>query len=105
MTRTAGPSSVRVVTDDGLEAWQTSARGPFVTIRAGGPLDGVVTITAISKGHGHTLVEAQWTEHGTTHSESVEVDAYEQARTVAHAAAAELAVGNAPSLVTPLPDH
>jgi hypothetical protein len=29
-----------------LEAWETSAEGPYLTIRTGGPLDGLVTITA-----------------------------------------------------------
>jgi hypothetical protein len=40
-----------------LDAWQTDAPGPFVTIRAGGPLDGIVTLTAIERGRGRTLVE------------------------------------------------
>jgi hypothetical protein len=39
------------VTDDPAP-WQTDAAGPFITIRAGGPLDGVVTITAIPEATG-----------------------------------------------------
>jgi len=69
-----------------------------VTIRAGGPLDGVVTLTAIEGGHGRTLVEVRWTQDGDTQTAAVEVDSYEQARTVAHSAAAELATGHAPDL-------
>ena len=79
-----------------LDAWQTDAPGPFVTIRAGGPLEGVVTLTAITEGHGHTLVQAHWTQNGAAQSDFIEVDSYEQARTIAHSAAAELAVGHAP---------
>jgi hypothetical protein len=48
------------VTDRALEAWETRAPGPFVTIRAGGPLDGVVTITAIAGGRGRSLFRAAW---------------------------------------------
>ncbi len=78
-----------------LEPWQTDAAGPFVTIRAGGPLEGIVTLTAITEGHGRTLVAARLTQDGTTKSVSLEVDSYEQARTVAHTAVAELATGHA----------
>jgi len=81
-----------------LDAWQTDAPGPFVTIRAGGPFEGIVTLTAITEGHGRTLVEARWTQDGGMQSNSIEVDSYEEARTVAHSAAAELAVGHAPDL-------
>lgn len=69
-----------------------------MTIRAGGPLEGIVTLTAIAEGHGRTLVEARWTQDGGVQSNSLEVDSYEQARTVAHRAAAELATGHAPDL-------
>jgi hypothetical protein len=71
-----------------------------VTIRAGGPLDGVVTLTAIAEGHGRTLVEAHWTQDGTTHSDSVKVDSHKHARTIARNAAAVFAVGNAPDLTS-----
>ena len=40
-----------------LEAWEMSAPGAYVTIRAGGPLDGVVTLTVASGG---VVVEATW---------------------------------------------
>jgi hypothetical protein len=60
--------------------WQTDAPGPFVTIRAGGPLDGVVTITAIAEGNGRSRVGASWTQDGHTHRDSVEVDTYDHAR-------------------------
>jgi len=80
------------------KSWQTDAPGPFVTIRAGGPLEGVVTLTAIDGGHGRTLVEAFWTEGGHARSDSVEVDSYDTARTVAHEVVDELAAGRAPDL-------
>lgn len=57
-----GHGSVSVVAQDNRESWQTDAPGPFMTIRAGGPLDGIVTLTAIADGHGRTLVEARWTQ-------------------------------------------
>ena len=81
-----------------LEPWQTDAAGPFVTIRAGGPLEGIVTLTAIAEGHGHTMVEAVWTQGGISHSASVEVASYEDARALAHEAADALAAGRAPDL-------
>ena len=40
---------------------ETYASGPFVSIRAGGPFNGVVTITAVADGNGRVLVEAAWT--------------------------------------------
>jgi hypothetical protein len=85
------------VTGD-AEAWQTDAPGPFVTIRASGPLDGIVTITAVSEGHGRSLVGASWTADGHTHSDSVEVETYEHARELANSIAKELAEGTAPDL-------
>ena len=80
-----------------LEPWQTDAAGPFVTIRPGGPLEGIVTLTAIAEGHGRTLVEALWTEGGISHSASVDAS-YEDARALAHEAADALAAGRAPDL-------
>jgi hypothetical protein len=32
-----------------LEAWESSSRGPYVTIRPGGVLDGTVTLTATGR--------------------------------------------------------
>ena len=81
-----------------LEPWQTDAAGPFVTIRAGGPLEGIVTLTAIAEGHGRTSVEAVWTDGGISHSASAEVASYEDARTLAREAADALAAGRAPNL-------
>ena len=80
------------------ENWQTDAPGPFLTMRAGGPLDGVVTITAIPEGHGRSLVEASWTQDRHTHSDSVEVETYKHARELANFIAKELAEGTPPDL-------
>jgi len=80
------------------DSWQTDAPGPFVTIRAGGPLDGVVTLTAITDGHGRTLVEAFWTKDGDAHTDSLEVPTYEAARVIAREVADELAAGRVPDL-------
>jgi len=80
------------------DSWQTNAPGPFVTIRAGGPLEGIVTLTAIPEGHGRTLVEAFWTEDGHAHSDSLEVQSYEDARIIAREVADELAAGRVPDL-------
>lgn len=81
-----------------LEAWETSATGPFVTIRAGGPLDGVVTITAITGGKGRSLVRAAWTQDGQTRSESLVAATSDMARAIANAAANQFAVGKRPHL-------
>jgi hypothetical protein len=67
-------------------------------MRAGGPLDGVVTITAIADGHGRTLVEASWTQDGHQHSDSVEVETYDHARELAGSIAKTLADGTPPDL-------
>jgi hypothetical protein len=79
------------------DSWQTDAPGPVVAIRAGGPLEGVVTITAIADGHGRTLVEAAWVEGGHARSDRVETESYEDARIIAREAADDLADGRAPS--------
>jgi metal-dependent amidase/aminoacylase/carboxypeptidase family protein len=81
-----------------LEAWETNAPGPFVTIRAGGPLDGVVTITAIAGGNGRNLVRAAWTQDGQARSESLEAATSDMARAIANAAANQFAVGRRPHL-------
>jgi metal-dependent amidase/aminoacylase/carboxypeptidase family protein len=81
-----------------LEAWETNAARPFVTIRAGGPLNGVVTITAIAGGKGRNLVRATWTQDGEARSESLEAATYEMARAIANAAANQFAVGKRPHL-------
>ncbi len=84
---------------DPAPSWQTDAPGPFVTIRAVGPLDGVVTITAIAEGHGRSLVGASWTQDGHRQSDSVEVETYEHARELADFTARELAEGTPPELM------
>ena len=78
--------------------WQTDAPGPFVTIRAGGPLDGVVTITAVAGRSDRSLVEASWTQDGQRLSESLEAATYDIARAIANAAANQFAVGKPPKL-------
>ena len=86
------------MTDRPVEAWETRAPGPFVTIRAGGPLDGVVTITAIAGANGRSVVEAAWTQDGEAYSESLEAATYDIARAIANAAANQVAVGRRPNL-------
>ncbi len=81
------------------EPWETSAAGLFVTIRAGGPLDGLVTLNAISEGHGRTLVVASWFEDGRDRQDSVEVETFEHARALAHSIADRLAAGIPPDLL------
>jgi hypothetical protein len=84
------------VTDS--QSSQTDAPSPSITIRAGGPLDGVVTITAIADGHGRTLVEASWAQDARRSSDSVEVETYDAAREIAHTIANQLAAGTPPDL-------
>jgi hypothetical protein len=84
------------------EQWQTNAPRPFVTIRAGGPLDGVVTITAIAGRNGRSLVEAAWTQDGEVCSESLEAATYNIARAIAQAAANQFALGKPPKLTRDL---
>jgi len=80
------------------EPYETSAAGPFLTLRADGPLQGVVTVTAITEGHGRALVAASWVQDGHSHSDSVQVDSFEQARELAHFVADELRAGTPPDL-------
>jgi hypothetical protein len=77
---------------------EASSRGPFVAIRVGGPLQTVVTLTAIAEGHGRSVVEASWIDDGHGHPDSVEVDSYGQARLLADAIAEQLAAGTPPDL-------
>jgi hypothetical protein len=82
-----------------LQPSETNSRGPLVTIRAGGPLDGVVTITAIGgRREGRSVVEASWTNDGQRHSQSLEAATYAMARAIAQAAANQFAVGKPPHL-------
>lgn len=80
------------------EPWKTSVPGPFVTIGAGGPLDGVVTITAIPDSGGRCRVEASWTQDEEACSESLEAATSSMAHAIAQAAANQFAVGNRPNL-------
>jgi hypothetical protein len=86
------------VTGRELEAWETSAPAPFVTIRAGGPFQGVVTISAIPDGKGRGLIEASWICSGDPRSVSTTVDGYDAGRVLAHKWADQLAAGREPSL-------
>ena len=71
----------------------------MVTIRAGGPLDGVVTITALAgRREGRSVVEASWTHDGQRYSESLEAATFAIARAIAQAAANQFAVGKPPHL-------
>jgi hypothetical protein len=80
------------------ESHETSSPARFVAIRVGGPLQGVVTLTAIAEGHGRSVVEASWIQDGHGHSDSVEVDSYEQARLLADSIGDQLAAGTPPDL-------
>jgi hypothetical protein len=75
----------------------TSAPGPFLTIRAGGPFDGVVTIMVAPDGADALLVEASWERDGEPRSASVTVTGYDAARSLAHEWADRLAAGRDPS--------
>lgn len=86
------------VVDSESDIQPSGSPGSPVTIRAGGPLDGVVTITAVAGGHGRTLVECAWTQDGHEHRDSVETETYEDAQIIGREAANDLAAGNPPSL-------
>jgi hypothetical protein len=82
-----------------VQSSETNSRGPLVTIRAGGPLDGIVTITATAgRRGGRSVVEASWTQDGQRHSESLEAATYAMARAIAQAAANQFALGKTPHL-------
>jgi hypothetical protein len=89
-------ASYRSVVAQDPGSWQTDAPGPFITIGAGGPFQGVVTLVAIEGGHGRTLVEASWVQGGHAHSDSVEADTFENAQIIAREAADQLAAGRPP---------
>jgi len=97
---TNGPGAADTVRDVARdpEPWRTDTPGPFVTIRTGGPLDGTVTITAVENGHGRNRVAASWRQHGEEVSQSLEAATYRIARSIAHAAARQLSIGNDPHL-------
>lgn len=76
----------------------TNEPGAFITIRAGGPFDGVVTVAAIAGGQGRTLVIASWIRYGHTHWDTVEVESFERAQILAQEIADELSAGTPPDL-------
>ena len=75
---------------------ETYASGPFLSIRAGGPFNGTVTITAVADGNGRVLVEATWTREHEPRSASRIVAGYDPARTLAQQWADQLATGTEP---------
>jgi len=75
---------------------ETYASGPFVSIRAGGPFNGTVTITAVADANGRVLVEAAWTRENKPQSASRIVAGYDPARTLAQRWADQLAAGAEP---------
>ena len=81
--------------DEPRDPWQPQTRAPgaFLTIRAGGPLDGVVTISAIAGDKGRVLVEARW-NHGERVSATL---GGRPAQALAHAWADQLAAGLEPA--------
>ena len=82
-----------------LEPWMTSSAGPFVTIKPGGPLHGVVTISVAPEGAERPLVvDATWKPlDSDPRSVSQPVDEYTAARRLAHQWADQLAAGREPT--------
>ena len=75
----------------------TSSRGPFLALNAGGPLSGIVTITALPEQGAHLIVEAHWkTSHGESQTASAVIEGYNVARKLAHEWAGQLAAGHEP---------
>ena len=77
-------------------SWETYASGPFLSIRAGGPFNGKVTITAVADANGRGLVEATWTREHKPQSASRILASYDPARTLAQQWADQLAAGTEP---------
>jgi hypothetical protein len=77
-----------------IEPWMTHSPGPFVTIRPGGPLQPVVTITAESQAV--LSVEAEWNAEGDRRRASAILNGYSDARRLAHAWADLLVIGREP---------
>ena len=82
-----------------LEPWMTSSAGPFVTIKPGGPLHGVVTISVAPDTAEHPLiVDATWKPlDSDPRSLSQPADDYTTARRLAHQWADQLAAGHEPT--------
>jgi hypothetical protein len=87
------------MTERPLEPWMTSASGPFVTIKPGGPLQGVVTISANTETDSPPLiVDATWKPlDSDPRSVSQPVNEYNTARKLAHQWADQLAAGHEPT--------
>ena len=76
----------------------TSSRGPFLTLNAGGPLSGIVTITALPEQGAQLVVDAHWrTIHGEQRTASAEIEGYTAARKLAHEWAGQLTAGREPT--------
>ena len=85
------------MTEPPLDPWMTSSRGPFLTLNTGGPLSGIVTITALPERGAHLIVDANWrTIHGEPRTASTAIDGYSAARELAHEWADQLAAGYEP---------
>ena len=83
--------------DRAPDAWMTSSAGPFLTMNAGGRLEGVVTISVATKGDNQLLVEAAWKCNGDPRSTSATFTGYDAARALAHEWADQLAAGREPA--------
>jgi hypothetical protein len=88
--------SLPEVPDPTLDAWMTSSAGPFLTMNAGGPLEGVATIAVATEGSDQLVVEAAWKCNGDSRSTSATVTGYDAARALAHQWADQLASGREP---------
>jgi hypothetical protein len=88
--------SLPEVPDPTLDAWMTSSAGPFLTMNAGGPLEGIVTIAVATAGADQLLVEAAWKCNGDPRASSATVTGYDAARALAHRWADQLAAGREP---------
>jgi hypothetical protein len=86
------------MTEPPLEPWMTSSPGPFLTLNAGGPLGGIVTLTALPEQGAHLIVDAHWkTIHGEPRTASAAIEGYNAARKLAHDWAGQLAAGREPT--------
>jgi hypothetical protein len=85
-----------VVVLAGGSVWVAGSR-PHLTIRVGGWLNGVVTVTDL--GAGEHRVEARWRRQGNPQCWTATVRGLSQARTVANEVAQELTGGWEPRLL------
>jgi hypothetical protein len=82
--------------DPALDAWMTSSAGPFLTMNAGGPLEGIVTIAVATGDADQLRVEAAWKCSADARSTSTTLTGYAAARALAHQWADQLAAGREP---------